>query len=463
MAQYDLLLTQNTHATLVEFSEKYVNIGKGGLLSAAAGGVPTVLPVGADTYQLVADSAQASGLKWEAKPSLAQLHNQNTDTGTTSNIFELGSGGFKIELQAESATKFGVKVDGAATYADLQAKDATFNKVTVVAAPSAGSDLTNKTYVDGIIAANNALVFKGPVTVAAAAALTTYNSGWTYKFTDAGTVWGQVVEIGDILTAIVSRAGTGMVSADWMVSQTNIDGAVSGPAASVADNIATFNAVSGKLIKDSGIAVSAIATAQAAATAAATTANNAIPKATLTAAEQIIVSTGASTPAPLAVAAGTFVGRKATGSIAAMSGAEALVILGAATSGVNGYMTLAYAGKLDGIAPGATANAKATAAEVNTGTDDVKFITPLAIATSNQVRNNAGAFVADRIATFVDTTGRIIKDSGKALSDFLGTWVAAPVAKTSTGVAGTVAKDGNFFYICTATDTWKRSPIATNW
>jgi len=42
-------------------------------------------------------------------------------------------------------------------------------------------------------------------------------------------------------------------------------------------------------------------------------------------------------------------------------------------------------------------------------------------------------------------------------------WQAAPAAKSSTGTAGMIAKDTNFFYICTATDTWKRSPIATNW
>ena len=53
MAQYDLVLTQNTHATLTEFTERLVNIAKGGLLSAATGGVPTVLAAGTNGYQLV--------------------------------------------------------------------------------------------------------------------------------------------------------------------------------------------------------------------------------------------------------------------------------------------------------------------------------------------------------------------------------------------------------------------------
>jgi hypothetical protein len=42
-------------------------------------------------------------------------------------------------------------------------------------------------------------------------------------------------------------------------------------------------------------------------------------------------------------------------------------------------------------------------------------------------------------------------------------WVAAPATKTSSGTAGQVAYDNNYFYICTATNIWERIPIATNW
>ena len=62
MAQYDLLLTQNVHATGVEFSEKYVNLGKGALLSALADGTPAVLAAGASGYHLVRDDAEVTGL-----------------------------------------------------------------------------------------------------------------------------------------------------------------------------------------------------------------------------------------------------------------------------------------------------------------------------------------------------------------------------------------------------------------
>lgn len=42
-------------------------------------------------------------------------------------------------------------------------------------------------------------------------------------------------------------------------------------------------------------------------------------------------------------------------------------------------------------------------------------------------------------------------------------WVTAPATKTSTGTVGMIAKDTNYFYICTATNVWKRIGMASNW
>ena len=39
--------------------------------------------------------------------------------------------------------------------------------------------------------------------------------------------------------------------------------------------------------------------------------------------------------------------------------------------------------------------------------------------------------------------------------------VTAPAAATSTGIAGQIATDANYIYVCTATNTWKRATIAT--
>lgn len=47
------------------------------------------------------------------------------------------------------------------------------------------------------------------------------------------------------------------------------------------------------------------------------------------------------------------------------------------------------------------------------------------------------------------------------VSKGIPTWVAAPAAANSTGVAGQMAADTGYIYRCTATDTWKRVAIAT--
>ena len=43
----------------------------------------------------------------------------------------------------------------------------------------------------------------------------------------------------------------------------------------------------------------------------------------------------------------------------------------------------------------------------------------------------------------------------------MGTYVAAPASATATGKAGHLATDASYFYVCTATDTWKRVALST--
>ena len=54
MAQYDVILIQNTHPTLVEYSEKYVNLSKGSLLTVDSSRIPTSVAVGSDGQVLIA-------------------------------------------------------------------------------------------------------------------------------------------------------------------------------------------------------------------------------------------------------------------------------------------------------------------------------------------------------------------------------------------------------------------------
>lgn len=36
-----------------------------------------------------------------------------------------------------------------------------------------------------------------------------------------------------------------------------------------------------------------------------------------------------------------------------------------------------------------------------------------------------------------------------------------PATASSNGIAGTIARDSNYIYICVATNTWKRSQLST--
>lgn len=118
-----------------------------------------------------------------------------------------------------------------------------------------------KTYIDGMLSANDAMVFKGTLgtggTVTALPA-TGYVAGWTYRVITAGTYAGKVCEIGDMVIAVTTYT-TATSNDHWTVVQTNIDGAVTGPASAVADRIAVFNGTTGKIIKDGGVTVSSLA------------------------------------------------------------------------------------------------------------------------------------------------------------------------------------------------------------
>ena len=118
--------------------------------------------------------------------------------------------------------------------------------------------------INAAFATNDAMIFKG--TIGQGGTITqlpaTHEAGWTYKVITAGSLADTPCEIGDMIVCI--KDGTVATANDWTVIQTNIDGAVIGPATSTANHIATFTGTTGKVIKDSGftIATSVPANAQ---------------------------------------------------------------------------------------------------------------------------------------------------------------------------------------------------------
>jgi hypothetical protein len=119
-----------------------------------------------------------------------------------------------------------------------------------------------KTYVDNIADAVNAFQNKGGISCSGNPNYPAASNGWTYVVTSAGKIGGASgvnVEIGDLLICKTdgSAAGTqATVGTNWTIVQGNIDGAVIGPASSVSANLPTYSGTSGKLLQDSGVAIS---------------------------------------------------------------------------------------------------------------------------------------------------------------------------------------------------------------
>lgn len=129
------------------------------------------------------------------------------------------------------------------------------------AVPTVGADLVNKTYADALIAANDAMVFKGVIDCSANPNYPAASRGDTYRVSVAGKIGGASgtnVEAGDLLICLTDGTAAGTqaaVGAQWEIAQANIDGAVTGPASSTDSALALFNGTAGKTIKDSAITV----------------------------------------------------------------------------------------------------------------------------------------------------------------------------------------------------------------
>ena len=89
-----------------------------------------------------------------------------------------------------------------------------------------------KAYVDGLIAANDAMVFKGVINASANPNYPAADAGHTYRISVAGKIGGASgpnVEAGDILICTVDGTASGThatVGANWAIIQANIDGAL---------------------------------------------------------------------------------------------------------------------------------------------------------------------------------------------------------------------------------------------
>lgn len=97
--------------------------------------------------------------------------------------------------------------------------------------------------------------FRGTVNSTTPLPTVAYKAGWQYVVGEAGTYAGNVCEAGDYIICVKDYASGSASNSDWTVLQKNLDGAVIGPATSVAEHVATFDGTSGAKLKDSGFTI----------------------------------------------------------------------------------------------------------------------------------------------------------------------------------------------------------------
>ena len=87
---------------------------------------------------------------------------------------------------------------------------------------------------------------------------TGYKAGQSWRVSVAGTYAGQDCEVGDLIICLKNYEAEGAGNADFMVIQANIDGAVTGPDAATDGHIVVFDGATGKIIKDSTVAIASL-------------------------------------------------------------------------------------------------------------------------------------------------------------------------------------------------------------
>lgn len=110
--------------------------------------------------------------------------------------------------------------------------------------------------INDLLEASSAMTFKGSVN-SISDLPNKHDVGDTYVVATAGIYVGQTCEVGDLIICKVS--GTTVNANDWIVVQTNINGAVTGPKDAIAKNLAAFDGTTGKIIEDSGISTKTVA------------------------------------------------------------------------------------------------------------------------------------------------------------------------------------------------------------
>lgn len=115
--------------------------------------------------------------------------------------------------------------------------------------------------IDAKFAANDVERLMGGIDASANPNYPAADAGHVYRITVAGRIGGASgpkVEVGDRVECFTDSSASGndaTVGANWFITQTNIDGAVVGPASVTDNRIARYDGGTGKVIQDSGASI----------------------------------------------------------------------------------------------------------------------------------------------------------------------------------------------------------------
>lgn len=136
--------------------------------------------------------------------------------------------------------------------------DANAKKITNLATPVDAGDAVTKGYADGLIAAADALVYKGVIDCSTNPNYPAANAGDFYKVSVSGKIGGASglsVIAGDNLICFVDSTAAGdhaTVGANWnQIVNSTASGDVIGPASATDNAIARYDSTTGKLLQNS--------------------------------------------------------------------------------------------------------------------------------------------------------------------------------------------------------------------
>ena len=133
---------------------------------------------------------------------------------------------------------------------------ATFTgEVLLHADPTQDMEAATKRYVDSLI---SNLVSAAPGVVDSVNPLpNNYQAGQTWRVAEAGVYAGQKCEVGDLIICTLDYSGE-FKDSDFIIVQTNIEGAVTGPESSIDATLVVFDGTTGRQLGGSSVTITSV-------------------------------------------------------------------------------------------------------------------------------------------------------------------------------------------------------------